>query len=169
LRRGIVVGGSAIALIATVFGLVVGVYAPLSANQEPLVAYNFLVEIDGIVEANFMEVQGLNVTVDVIEYTEGTDSLPMLIPGMARYGPLVLKNGLTTSTELLEWIGTTVDGTMIRKNLSVVILNPKNEEVARYNCKEAWPSSWRLSKLDSTNGKIAFEEIVVQYEELEIG
>lgn len=165
LRRKTIAISSTIALTAVVFGLVLSVYAP--PTGQPLPAYNFLVEIDGIVEASFMEVEGLNITVDVIEYREGSDSSIMLIPGVARYGPLVLKNGLTESNELLEWLETTVDGTLTKRSLSVIILYPNGAEAARYNCYEAWPSSWRLSELDSLDGEIAFEEIVIQYELLE--
>jgi phage tail-like protein len=166
LRRKIIAISSTFALIAVIFGLVFTVYAP--PPDQPLPAYNFLVEIDGIVEASFTEVEGLNVTVDVVEYREGSDSSIMLIPGVARYGPLILKNGLTESDELLEWMETTVDGTLTKRSLSVIILYPNGEEATRYNCYEAWPSSWRLSKLDSLHGgETAFEEIVIQYELLE--
>jgi len=164
LRRKIFAVGLTFALIAVVCGVVVGVYAPI---QQPLSAYKFIVEIDGIAEASFMEVEGLNVTVDVIEYSEGSDSSIMLIPGVARYGPLILKNGLTESNELLEWLETTVDGTLTKVNLSVVILYPNGNEAVRYNCENAWPSSWSLSRLDGEDGEIAFEEIVIQYEKFE--
>jgi len=153
-----------IALIVVICSLAVNVYAPGSGNVEPLIAYNFIVEIDGITEARFMEVEGLNVTVDAIEYREGGDNIAMLIPGQVHYGPLVLKNGLTTSDMLLEWVQETVDGTMSRKALSVIILNKAGTEIARYNCYEAWPSSWSLGKLDSINGETVFEQIVIQYE-----
>lgn len=147
---------------------ILGVQAPLGGRPEPLVKYNFRVEIDGIVESYFMEVEGLNVTVDVTEFREGGDqSSPMLIPGLAHYGPLVLKHGVTTSTELFEWMEKTVDGTMTRRNLSVIILSAEGMEVARYNVYEAWPSSWRLGKLDSLGVGPVVEELVIQYEKCE--
>lgn len=165
MRRKLIAISSTLALVAVVFGLVYSVYAPPAG--QPLPAYNFLVEIDGIAEASFMEVDGLNVTVDVIEYREGSDSSIMLIPGVAHYGPLILKNGLTESNELLEWLESAVDGTLTKRSLSIIILYPNGIEAARYNCYEAWPSSWKLSELDGLNGEIAFEEIVIQYELLE--
>ena len=153
-----------VALVA----LIVNVQAPGGSRPEPMLKYNFLVEIDGIIEAKFMEVKGLNVTVDVIEFREGGEpSTPILIPGLAHYGPLVLKNGLTQSNELYDWIQATVNGSMTRRNLSIIILSPEGSEEARYNVYEAWPSSWSLSELNSLGIGPIVEELVIQYEEFE--
>ena len=144
------------------------VQAPLGSRPEPFVKYNFLVEIDGIVESHFMEVEGLNVTVDVIEFREGGDpSSSMLIPGLAHYGPLILRNGVAKSTELFDWMEETVDGSMVRRNLSVVILDAEGNEVGRYNVYEAWPSGWSLGKLEDQGIGPVIEELVIQYEKLE--
>jgi phage tail-like protein len=137
-------------------------------KPEPFIKYKFLVEIDGITEAHFMEVAGLNVTVDVVEFREGGDSLaPILLPGLAHYGPLVLRHGLEANQELLTWMEDTVDGDVSRRNLSVVIFDPEGNEVARFNCHEAWPSSWRLGALTSLGVGPVVEELVIQYEKFE--
>ena len=155
---------SCVALIV----LIVSVQAPGGSRPEPYLKYNFLVEIDGIVEAKFVEVKGLNVTVDVIEFREGGEqTTPILIPGLAHYGPLVLKNGLTQSNELLDWIQATINGSMTRRSLSIIILNAEGSEQARYNLYEAWPSSWSLSKLESLGIGPIVEELVIQYEKFE--
>jgi phage tail-like protein len=142
--------------------------APIGSRPEPLALYRFLVEIDGITQASFMELEGLNVTVDVVEYREGGDSsAPMLIPGLVHYGPLVLKNGVGQTNELLEWLEKTASGNVDRRSLSVIILSANGVEVARYNAWNAWPSSWRLGPLDSLGVGTLFEELVIQYEGFE--
>ncbi len=162
-----------LAVALTICGIVsaafvVQIQAQAGSRPEPLLAYRFLVEIDGIVQASFLQVEGLNVTVDVIEYREGGDSTsPLLIPGLAHYGPLVLKNGLTSNNELLEWMEKTTDGTVQRKNLSIIILNAAGEEKARFNVQNAWPSSWSLGKLKSLDTGTVVEELVIQYEGFE--
>ncbi len=45
--------------------------------------------------------------------------------------------------------------------------NQRQEEVVRYNLKNAWPSSWSLGKLDSQGRTPVIEELVIQYEELD--
>lgn len=142
--------------------------APLGSRPEPFVKYRFIVEIDGITEASFLEVEGLNVTIDVIEYREGADpTAPMLIPGLPHYGPLVLRNGLTTNNELLDWLEKIVEGDLDRRNLSIVILDAGGNEVARYNVWNAWPSSWRLEELESLGVGPIIEELIIQYEGFE--
>ena len=122
--------------------VVIQAQAPAGPRVEPYLKYKFLVEIDGIADAYFLEVEGLNVTVDVIEYREDGDQLnPGLIPGLVHYGPLVLRDGVTESTELLDWMKKTASGSVERKNLSVAVLSPERIEVARYNVQNAWPSS----------------------------
>ena len=43
----------------------------MATRKEPLVNFNFLVEIDGITRAAFHEASGLDSTIDVIEHREG--------------------------------------------------------------------------------------------------
>ena len=142
------------------------------SRNDPLSKYRFRVEIDGIVTAGFMEVEGLNVTIEVIEYREGNDPAmaPSLIPGLVHYGPLVLRKGITTNTELWEWIEQVISGNMgsARRNLSVIIQDRNGNDIARYNLSEAWPSSYSVGKLDSLGSGTAIEELVIQYEQLEL-
>ncbi len=155
---------SSFALVA----LIMNVQAPSGSRPEPYLKYNFLVEIDGLVESRFMEVEGLNVTIGVVEFREGGGSTaPILLPGLANYGPLVLRNGLMASNELLDWMTATVNGSMTRRNLSVIILDPEGNEQVRYNFYEAWPSRWSLGKLDSLGTGPIVEELVIQYEKFE--
>jgi len=152
-----------VGVISSAFTLQTG--APPGSRPEPFVKYRFVVEIDGITEASFLEVEGLNVTIDVIEYREGSDpTAAMLIPGLPHYGPLVLRNGLRANSELLGWLEKIVEGDVDRRNLSIVILDAEGNEVARYNVWNAWPSSWRLGKLDSLGVGPIIEELVIQYE-----
>jgi phage tail-like protein len=135
---------------------------------EPYMKYLFLVEIDGITQASFLEVDGLNVTVDVIEYREGSDpNNPILVPGLVHYGPLVLRNGVTANNELLNWMEDVTAGSFTRKNLSIVLLDPDGSEIARYNLWGAWPSHWNLGKLNALGLGPVIEELVVQYEGFE--
>ena len=115
-----------------------------------------------------MEVEGMNVTVDVIEHREGAQSTTLiLLPGLVHYGPLVLRNGLSASNELLDWMTTTVNGSLTRRNLSMIVLNTEGSEQARFNFYDAWPSSWSLNKLDSLGLGPIVEKLVIQYEKFE--
>lgn len=157
-------------LSVAIVTFIVNVQAPSGGGRpDPYLKYNFLVEIDGLIESRFMEVEGLNVTVDVIEFREGGDTTaPILLPGLVHYGPLVLRNGLTASNELLNWMTATVNGSISRRNLSLIILNAEGAEEKRYNFYEAWPSSWNLNTLESLGTGPIIEELVIQYEKFEL-
>lgn len=164
----------AIVLATVIASVFIGIFAirnaqsPVGERPEIYGRYMFLVEIDGIVQAGFREVEGLNVTVDVWEYREGNEATaPRLEPGLVHYGPLILRKGLTQNTELWNWMEKTIQGNVERKNIAVIILDNKAMEVARYQLSEAWPSSWRLSKLDSQGIGPVIEELVIQYESLD--
>lgn len=151
--------------------LITSVKAPeVAGRSDPNGGYSFLVEIDGIVQSSFRSVEGVNVTVSVAEYREGTDVInPRLLPGIAHYGPLRLKYGVVDSnTELWQWMEKTLDGTVERKSMSIVILDPSRMEIMRINLREAWPSGWSISKLDSLDKGPALAELVIQYETMEI-
>jgi phage tail-like protein len=59
--------------------------------------HRFRVEIDGIGQAAFREVEGVCVNIEVQEFREGTDnpSVSRTVPGLIHYGPLVLRNIVT--------------------------------------------------------------------------
>ncbi len=99
MRHKIVYSFIAVAVVAVL--IAISVQAPAGSRNDPLPAFKFRVEIDGIVQANFREVSGLACETDVIEYRDGSDpNVVRLLPGVSQCGPIVLKGGLTTSSEL---------------------------------------------------------------------
>jgi phage tail-like protein len=109
------------------------VSAPPSGPPAPHGGFSFRVEIDGIVTSSFSEVEGLNVTVDVIESREGTEEIkPRTSPGVAHFGPLILRRGITTpSRELWEWMKLTLEGTVDKRDMSVILMSPSREDLMR--------------------------------------
>ena len=147
--------------------------SPLSdpgERRDPNGGYRFLVEIDGIAQASFRSVEGINVSVSVAEYREGNDVInPILLPGIAHYGPLKLRYGIVdTETEIWDWMEDTLNGEVDRRDMSVILLNPKGEQLIRINLHEAWPSGWSLSPLDALEKGPALAELVIQYERMYI-
>jgi len=135
--------------------------------------HRFRVEIDGISQAAFREVDGLCVNIEVQEFREGTDisSVFKTVPGLIRYGPLVLRNAVTGNADnkdLWKWVKQVIDGEEAKKNVSVIIMDRKGNDKLRFNLTGAWPSSWRLGKLDSHSGSPLVEELVLQYGTLSV-
>ena len=79
----------------------------MSNGSEFLPAFNFIVEIEGILSgglaAEFQEVSGLVSESDVIEYRSGSSRRVIKVPGLHRVGDITLKRGSTASNELWDW------------------------------------------------------------------
>ncbi len=66
-------------------------------DRQPYRNFNFRVEIDGIAEAQFAEVEVPDAEIAVVEYREGADktSASRKLPGRVSYGNVVLRRGIT--------------------------------------------------------------------------
>jgi phage tail-like protein len=134
---------------------------------DPIRNYNFLVELDGVAQAAFMECSGLEATTEVIEMREGGDGAVRKLPGKTTYSDITLKSGLTASRELWDWRGEIVRGEVKRKNGSIVVFDLDNtREVARWNFVNAWPTKWTGPALDARGSDVAVETLVLAVEEV---
>lgn len=135
---------------------------------DPFVTYNFLVEIDGITRAAFQEASGFDSTIDIIEHREGGENTTVRkLPGLTKYSNISLKWGITDDRELYDWHRQIVQGDMLRKNGSIVLLDRKGEEVARWNFVRAWPSKWDGPDLSAEGTDVAIEMLELAHEGIE--
>ncbi|TCK22874.1 phage tail protein [Pseudonocardia endophytica] len=133
---------------------------------DPYLAFNFLVELDGIAQASFRECSGLSSTTEVIETREGGDNTTVRkLPGKTTYSDITLKWGLTASDELWQWRREVTQGAFTRRNGSVVVFDLSNHhEVARWNFVAAWPTKWDGPAFNATGNEIAVETLVLAHE-----
>lgn len=138
------------------------------AIVDPFVNFNYLVEIDGITRAAFHEVSGLDSTIDVIEHREGgSNTSPHKLAGQTKHANIVLRWGMTADDELWLWHKTVVDGTIDRRNGSVVLLDRKGTEVSRWNFVRAWPSKYTVPSLSAEAADVAIESVELVHEGME--
>lgn len=136
-------------------------------RTDPYRAYNFLVEIDGIIQAGFQECTGIDSSTDSIDYREGTDPNHVRkLPGLNKFTAITLKRGITDSSELWQWRLTVVQGVADRRNGSVVLLDDTGTEKLRWNFFQAWPSKWTGPSFNSTGNAVAVETLEITHEEL---
>lgn len=135
---------------------------------DPYGGFNFLVEIDGIAQAAFHEVSGLDSTIDVIEHREGGDNTtPRKLPGLTKHANIVLRWGLTDSDELYRWHRDAVRGTIDRKSGSIVLLDRQGQEKVRWNFVQAWPSKWTGPTFNAEGTDVAIEALELAHEGVE--
>jgi phage tail-like protein len=104
----------------------------VGSRIDPYSSFLFAVEIDGIHQGQFRECTGLGSTVEVIENPEGGRAQVSKIPGRVKFPNIVLKWGLTDSTELYDWHRAALTGNIQRKNGSIIQLDFQGNEKARW-------------------------------------
>lgn len=137
------------------------------SRVDPYRGFNFLVEIDGITQAGFQEVTGLDASTPSVDYREGTDPNHVRkLSGLNTYSPIGLKKGITDSDEFWKWRETVINGKTERKNGSIVLLDEAGAEKIRWNFTNAWPSKWTGPALNSTSASVAVEALELTHEEV---
>lgn len=141
---------------------------PTGSRVDPYRGFNFLVEIDGITQAGFQEVSGVDASTDPVDYREGTDPNHVRkLSGLNKYSPIMLKRGITDSDELWNWRQTVIDGKTERKNGSIVLLDETGAERIRWNFANGWPSKWTGPSFNATSTAVAIETLEITHEELQ--
>lgn len=148
--------------------------AQTGQRVDPYRNFNFLVEIDGITQAGFMDCSGFGANTDPIEYREGNENpgkspkTMRKLPGMTKYNNLTLKWGLTDSKELYEWYLKISKGEIVRKNGSIVVLDLEGTEKVRWNFFNGWPTKWDGPDFTSKGNDVAVETLEIAHEGVEL-
>lgn len=141
---------------------------PTGTRVDPFRGFNFLVEIDGIAQAGFQEVGGLDASTDAVDYREGTDAPHVRkLPALNKYSPITLKRGITKDDELWKWRETVINGKAERKNGSIVLLDEAGAEQIRWNFSNGWPTKWTGPSFNATGTGVAVETLEITHEEIQ--
>jgi len=138
-----------------------------AARIDPFSSFLFRVEIDGITQGHFRECTGLGSSVEVIENPEGGKGQVSKMPGRIKYTNIVLKWGLTDSTDLYEWHRSALHGNIQRRHGSVVQLDFQGNEKARWNFTDGWPTKWDGPSFNSGGSDLSVETLEIAHEGLE--
>jgi phage tail-like protein len=139
----------------------------LSASRaNPYDASNFLVEIAGVPTAAFTECVLPVASIEVIEYRQGADVMNNIhkLPGLVKYGNLVLKRGLANSTALWDWFSSFVTGTGTMQTVTVTLLDGGRNPVMRWSFNNAWPVKYESPVLNGKTSALAIETLEVAVE-----
>ena len=128
-------------------------------RPDPLRDFRFRVEIDGIHQAGFMTVSGLERETKVEPYREGgiNDYEHQHAIGTT-YPPLVLKRGLVDAA-LWDWHQDVIGGTIERRTITLTLLNEAGEQAWLLTVEGAYPAKWSGGELDAMGNAVATESI----------
>ena len=145
-------------------------------RHDPYRNMNFLILIDGFISAGFKEADGLNWTVEEVAYREGGDnSGERKSPGRTTWEPIILRRGMTVSTEMYDWATASVrlDGAgaaaeNLRRNINIILRNKVLLEVKRWAVYNCWVSKYVIPTLDAMGNDVLLEELTVAHEGWEL-
>ncbi|GHU84882.1 hypothetical protein FACS1894198_1520 [Clostridia bacterium] len=144
----------------------------------PLKTYNFRVTIDGIaspagdaaqgIGGGFSEVQGFDISHDVIEYRDGNSPLHTTIklPGLTKYSNVTFKWGATEDLNFYNWvIEVPKSGKgLVKHRVTIELLDDDGQTpVARWELEGAWPCKYVASGLSASGSEFLFESIELSH------
>ncbi len=142
---------------------------PLASRTDPYLGAHFFVEIEGVDQGGFTECTGLQAEVEVTDYQEGgNNGFVHKLPGRTKFTNVVLKHGMIESTDLWDWFQDVSRGDFERKDVSVVLYNSEQEEVRRWNLRQAFPSKWVGPAFNTTNAAVAIESLELAHHGFEV-
>jgi phage tail-like protein len=138
------------------------------AREDPYSAFNFVVEIDGVIVGGFAECSGLTTETNIIEYRNGNDPFTRKEVGQPKFTQVILKRGYTDSRELWEWRKLVITGRTQRKSGTIQLLDEARQPALTWDFREGWPSKWEGPALNAKNNDVAIETLEIAIEELSL-
>ena len=140
-----------------------------NGREDPLLGFNFGLEVQGAVSGYFTEVSGVGSEHEIIEHKvvdKSGHEVTRKIPGRLKWGDVSLKRGITSSMDIWDWRATVEQGNMddARKNGSIVMYDRTYSEVARWDFESGWPSKVSGPTLKADSNEFGIEEVVIVHE-----
>ena len=150
-------------------------------NDDPLIASNFFLEIDGSVVSILASVSGLDIEMEVATTQQvganGKSQTVKTLAGRNKVGDLSLVRMAppdVTQDKLWGWFHDIrnkgilqSDRTNQRKSGSIVLYDSTHKEVSRFNFTNAWPSKISTDQLSVDSNDPVKETITMTIETLE--
>jgi len=125
--------------------------------------------------ASFSEVSGLEISMDVEEYSAGGFNEAVLrFPGRTKQTNLVFKRGVLAkrdpmdSSDLWTWVEAYLDGHGVRKDGIIVLHDGAGKPTLTWSFRRGLPLRWSGPSLHAQRGEVAMESIEVAHEGLRL-
>ena len=132
-------------------------------RKDPYRAFNYIVEIDGIISGGFSEVSGMRIETEVYSIKEGgMNSFEYKLPKSSKFSDITLKRGIT-DWDLYNWYLDVIYGNIKRKNGSIILRDTGQDEKLTWYFFEAYPIKWEGSTFSASGSSIATETLVLTH------
>jgi phage tail-like protein len=138
-------------------------------ESDPLIGYQFALDVGGMVTGYFTECGGIGSENEVAEQKVVTDKgqeVVQKVPGRLKWNDVTLKRGITDNMQVWEWRDLVVNGKMkdARKNCSVIMFDRNYEPAAQWDFVNAWPVKVTGPDFKSDSNDFGIEELVLTHE-----
>jgi phage tail-like protein len=138
--------------------------------QEAYASNRFYVEINGIKEAVFTEVGGLQVETAFFDYEEGGNNGHVhRLPGRVKASNLTLKRGISRFNDFFKWQAEVTKGKIGRRNISVVMFDVQGKELMRWHFLGAYPVKWVGPQFNATTSTAVIETLELAHDGIDMG
>ncbi len=137
-------------------------------TQDPLVGFQFQLDVGGKVTGFFTECSGIGSEHEVIEHKVVVDGHDVIhkLPGRMKWTDVTLKRGITDNMEIWDWRDKVVNGNMkeARQNCSIIMFNREYKPAAQWDFENAWPVKVTGPEFKSDSNDYGVEELVLTHE-----
>ncbi|HCF3047443.1 phage tail protein [Pseudomonas aeruginosa] len=144
------------------------VEAKTMGSTYPIPTYRFVVSV-GKDQMSFSSVSGLDQTVQLVTYEDGTGNL-FQMPSKVTPPTITLKRGVVPKqSQLYEWINSIQSGRVEKKDLTISLTNDTGSELlVTWSVMNAFPTKWTGPSLDAKSNEVAFEEVSLAADRLTV-
>lgn len=131
----------------------------------------FLFEVDGVDIGWFMEVSGLEVSIETEDVSEGgQNSFVHKLPGRMTWPNITLKRGVTKTNSLLDWLNEssgetfTANGNRVtRKTAAITLLDRTGTRLTSWDFDGAFPVKWTGPSFAASSAEAPTEELEITH------
>jgi len=137
-------------------------------TSPPCFAEKKILETGKQVVASFTTCTGLQINTEIFEYQEGGQNSYMhKFVTKTSHSNIVLKRGITFSSDLWEWYLEVTKGKIVRKNGAIIVQDDLGVQTAVWSFRNALPLRLSGPELDAMQSKAAIETLELSHEGLE--
>jgi phage tail-like protein len=137
----------------------------LGLRFDPYMAFNFVIELEGLLVGGFHEISGLESHIETTSHVEGgVNHYAHALIGRADSGHLKLTQGLSSLSILWHWYSQGTHGIIRRRNGTITLLDTQQLPLIWWNFRNAFPVSWSGPQFNAGSDTVAFETIELVHE-----
>ncbi len=136
---------------------------------DPVAGFRFVVKVDGLTQAMFMECNGLGAERKVDPVPQGgVNDYVYQLPGPISYPHVTLKRGIADEG-LWQWFCKGLyDCKIERHDVQIILYNPDLTVMRQWTLSQAFPAKWTGPDLKTDSNQVAVETLELVHHGLSI-